>query len=109
LITNCIGTVYVQKIRLFYSHRSDIVVFHLCVSLVRFEGSGTGDIHGDMDSVNFYLWNLLQAVRIDEQEKMSFDLIYPAIVIFSLLVVGLVLTVMEFKNLSEPKEDKRQR
>ena len=62
-----------------------------------------------MDSVNFYLRNLLQAVRIDEQEKMSFDLIYPAIVIFSLLVVGLVLTVMEFKNLSEPKEDKRQR
>ena len=48
-------------------------------------------------------------MRIDEQEKMSFDLIYPAIVIFSLLVVGLVLTVMEFKNLSEPKEDKRQR
>lgn len=40
---------------------------------------------------------------------MSFDLIYPAMVIFSLLVVGLVLTVMEFKKLNESEKDKRQR
>lgn len=39
---------------------------------------------------------------------MSFDLIYPAMVIFSLLVVGLVLTVMEFRKLSQPEEDKRK-
>ena len=29
---------------------------------------------------------------------MSFDLLYVAIVIFSLLIVGLVLTVMDFKE-----------
>ena len=40
---------------------------------------------------------------------MSFDLIYPAMVIFSLLVVGLVLTVMEFKKLNESEKDQRQR
>ena len=40
---------------------------------------------------------------------MSLDLIYPAIVIFSLLVVGLVLTIMEFKKLSESDEEKRKR
>ena len=40
---------------------------------------------------------------------MSLDLIYPAIVIFSLLVVGLVLTVMEFTKLSESDEEKRKR
>ena len=48
-------------------------------------------------------------MRSDEQKKMSFDLIYPAMVIFSLLVVGLVLTVMEFKKLNESEKDKRQR
>ena len=40
---------------------------------------------------------------------MSLDLIYPAIVIFSLLVVGLVLTVLEFIKLSESDEEKRKR
>jgi len=30
---------------------------------------------------------------------MNFDLIYIAIVIFSLLIVGLVLTVLEFKQM----------
>lgn len=40
---------------------------------------------------------------------MSFDLIYPAIFIFLLLVVGLVLTVMEFKKLNDSKNDERQR
>ena len=30
---------------------------------------------------------------------MNFDLIYVAVVIFSLLIIGLVLTVLEFKRL----------
>lgn len=37
-------------------------------------------------------------MRIDEQKKMSFNLLYVAIVIFSLLVIGLILTVMGFKE-----------
>ena len=40
---------------------------------------------------------------------MSLDLIYPAIVIFSLLIVGLVLTVMEFTKMNESDEEKRKR
>lgn len=40
---------------------------------------------------------------------MSFDLIYPAIIIFSLLVVGLVLTIMEFRKINEVEEEKRAR
>ena len=40
---------------------------------------------------------------------MSLDLIYPAIVIFSLLVVGLVLTIIEFRNLHNADEEKRKR
>lgn len=30
---------------------------------------------------------------------MNFDLIYIAVVIFSLLIIGLVLTVLEFKQM----------
>ena len=48
-------------------------------------------------------------MRLDEQKKMSLDLIYPAIVIFSLLIVGLVLTVMEFTKMNESDEEKRKR
>ena len=40
---------------------------------------------------------------------MSFDLIYPAIAIFSLLVIGLVLTIIEFKSLNDSDEEKRKR
>ena len=34
---------------------------------------------------------------------MNFNLIYIAIFIFSLLIVGLVLTVLEFKDIDDPK------
>ena len=40
---------------------------------------------------------------------MSLDLIYPAIVIFSLLIVGLVLTILEFTKMNESDEEKRKR
>ena len=41
---------------------------------------------------------------------MNFDLIYIAVIIFSLLIIGLVLTVLEFKqiqNTTKATEDKQ--
>lgn len=39
---------------------------------------------------------------------MSFSLIYPAIIVFILLLIGLVLTVLEFKkNTIEADKNKR--
>jgi hypothetical protein len=37
---------------------------------------------------------------------MSFDLLYPAIIAFSLLLIGLVLTILEFKKMNS-KEDEQ--
>lgn len=37
---------------------------------------------------------------------MSFDLLYPAIVVFALLIVGLVMTVLEFSKID--KEEKKR-
>lgn len=67
--------------------------------MVRVERSRTGYFHGHLDSVYLHLRNLFQTVRPDEQKKMNFDLIYIAVVIFSLLIIGLVLTVLEFKQM----------
>ena len=67
--------------------------------MVRVERSGAGDFHGHLDSFHLHLRNLFQTVCLDEQKEMKFDLIYIAIVIFSLLVIGLVLTVLEFKQM----------
>ena len=45
-------------------------------------------------------------MRFDGAAKMSSDiLLYPAIVIFSMLVVGLIFTVKEFSKLH--KDDKK--
>lgn len=38
---------------------------------------------------------------------MSFDLLYPAMVVFAMLIVGLVMTVIEF-NKFESDEEKRE-
>lgn len=35
---------------------------------------------------------------------MSFNLLYASIVVFALLIVGLVLTVLEFKKLNSQEE-----
>ena len=35
---------------------------------------------------------------------MNFDLIYIAVVIFSLLIIGLVFTVLEFKGIQNPPD-----
>jgi hypothetical protein len=37
----------------------------------------------------------------------TFDILYPAIAVFSLLVIGLVLTVLEFVKLSKQKQGKK--
>jgi len=45
-------------------------------------------------------------VCADEAKKMtSVDLLYPAVIVFTLLVVGLVLTVLEFKNSQNKRDD----
>jgi len=67
--------------------------------VVRVERSRTGYLYRHLDSVYLHFCNLFQTVCPDEQKKMNFDLIYIAIVIFSLLIVGLVLTVLEFKQM----------
>lgn len=38
------------------------------------------------------------------EEIMSFNLLYASIVVFALLIVGLVLTVLEFKKLKNDEE-----
>ena len=35
---------------------------------------------------------------------MSFNLLYASIVVFALLIIGLVLTVLEFKKLNSEEE-----
>lgn len=36
---------------------------------------------------------------------MNFELIYPAIIVFSLMSIGVVLTYLEFKRLEEEQSD----
>jgi hypothetical protein len=37
----------------------------------------------------------------------TFDIFYPAIAVFSLLVIGLVLTVLEFAKINKQKQSKK--
>jgi hypothetical protein len=37
----------------------------------------------------------------------TFDIFYPAIAVFSLLVIGLVLTVLEFAKINKQKQGKK--
>jgi hypothetical protein len=63
-------------------------------------GSRAGDIHGNLDSFHLWIWNLLQAGHIDGQEAvMSINLLQCGIFVFVLLLIGLGLTVMEFRNM----------
>jgi hypothetical protein len=67
----------------------------------------TGNLYSYLDSSYFYLRHLFQAVRTYEAKKpMNFDLIYGAIVVFSVMIVGLVLTVIEFKKLAQQELEK---
>jgi hypothetical protein len=43
-----------------------------------------------------------------EETMATIDILYPAIAVFSLLVVGLVLTVLEFVKISKKKSNKKQ-
>lgn len=38
---------------------------------------------------------------------MTFDLIYPAIFVFLLMITGVVLTVIEFNHLEEEEADEK--
>jgi hypothetical protein len=49
-------------------------------------------------------------VRYGGNKKMNeTDILYPAIVIFGLLVIGLVLTVIEFTNLEKKSNSERDK
>jgi hypothetical protein len=90
----------VQEIGLLHPVGSDDLVLHLGLSLVCGTGPRTGDIHRDMDPVDLLLRNLFQAGRLDGEATMSAtDLLLPAIVVFALLLIGLGLTVLEFRKM----------
>ena len=49
-------------------------------------------------------------MRIDGVEKMNSDIfLYSAIIVFSMLVVGLVYTVKEFSKIEKEHEEKKAR
>ena len=62
-------------------------------------GPRAGHIYGDLGSLHLRLRNLLQAGHIAGGEKvMSIDLLTCGIFVFVMLLIGLGLTVMEFRN-----------
>ena len=63
-------------------------------------GPRAGYIHGDLGSLHLRLRNLLQAGHIAGDKKvMSIDLLAYGIFVFVMLLIGLGLTVMEFRNM----------
>ena len=63
-------------------------------------GPRAGNIYCDLGSIHLRLRNLLQAGHIaGEGELMSIDLLTCGIAVFVLLVIGLALTVMEFRKM----------
>jgi hypothetical protein len=44
-----------------------------------------------------------------EKEAMSFDLLYPAIIVFAMLIVGLVMTVIEFNKFENDDEERKSK
>ena len=62
-------------------------------------GPRAGHIYGDLGSLYLRLRNLLQAGHIAGENKMiSIDLLVYGIFVFVMLLIGLGLTVMEFRN-----------
>lgn len=63
-------------------------------------GPRAGDLYGDLGSIHLQLWDLLQAGRVaGEEAVMAVDLLFWGIFVFAALLIGLVLTVMEFRKL----------
>jgi len=94
------GESHVQEIGLFHFARGDDFVRHLRVLVVCVAGPGAGDFHGNLDSLDLLLRHLLQAGRADgEKEMMSVNLLACGVIVFTLVLIGLWLTVMEFRNL----------
>lgn len=97
----------VSKIRFLYNTGGGYFVCHLRLPVVCTRGSGTGDLYSHLDSLDIYLRHLLQALRADGEKKMTFDLLFPAIVVFVLMLVGVILTVFEFHKLSKEGQETR--
>jgi hypothetical protein len=66
--------------------------------MVRCQGSSAGDFYSHLDSIDFRLWHLLQAVRINGQEIVMDLILITGIAAFVLMVVGLALTYSEFNK-----------
>jgi len=58
-------------------------------------------------SLDIHLRHLLQALCADGEEKMTFDLFFPAIIVFVLMLIGVVLTVHEFNKLEKKERETR--
>jgi hypothetical protein len=68
--------------------------------VVRDAGPGAGHIHSDLGSFHLLLRNLLQgSYTAGGKEVMSIDLLTCGIFVFVMLLIGLGLTVMEFRNM----------
>ena len=89
----------VQKVGLFYFVGSNDFFRHLRVFVVFCAGPRAGNLHGDLDSLNLLLRNLLQAGHIAREKKMMpTDLLFLGALVFVLMLIGLGLIVIEFRN-----------
>jgi hypothetical protein len=62
-----------------------------------------------MGAVDSYIWHLFQALEPagDEETTMTApDILYPAIFVFTMLLIGLGLTVWEFSRMKDESKDK---
>ena len=91
---------HVSKIRLFYSTGGYDFVRYIRLYVVCAERSRAGDFHGDLDSIHFRLRHLLQArCPAGKEPLMATNLLAMGAIVFALLLVGLVLTVLEFRKI----------
>ena len=68
--------------------------------MVRDAGPRAGHIHSDLGSLHLLLRHLLQGGHTAGGKKvMSIDLLTCGIFVFVMLLIGLGLTVMEFRNM----------
>ncbi len=68
--------------------------------MVRDAGPGAGHIHSDLGSLHLLLRNLLQGRHTAGWKKvMAIDLLTCGIFVFVMLLIGLGLTVMEFRKM----------
>ena len=91
---------HVSKIRLLYSTGGYDFVRYIRLYVVFFERSRAGNFHGDLDSIHFRLRYLFQArCPAGKESLMETNLLAIGAVVFALLLVGLALTVLEFRKI----------